>query len=236
MKTLLYIIIFNIGAISFAQDPQLFENDWYLQKIILDGQDIFPPNNSEIENVVLEILENPYYISTWACSVIGTDIILISNEYFEVNDFAIISNGCTLPETVLFENYYFNDFYDWQNPNTFNYVIEIGTNNEKQLILTNDLGNQAIYGDAPLSINTAEEKIFAIHPNPANDKLFISTTDITGNLIIKIFNIAGKLLDKQTLETASQTPLAISQLKSGIYFLNIEDENGNTTIQKFIKQ
>lgn len=235
MKKFLYILLLNISTITFAQDPQLFENDWYLQKIIIDGQDIFPPNNSEIENVVLEILENPYYISTWACSVIGTDIILISNEYFEINDFAIISNGCILPETVLFENYYFNDFYDWQNPNTFNYVIEIGTNNEKQLILTNDLGNQAIYGDAPLNINAVEEKIFAIHPNPVTDKLFLDATNTTDNLKIQIFNIEGKLLSNQKVALQDQKAIDVSQLKSGIYFLNIEDENGNTAVKKFIK-
>ncbi|UCA57711.1 T9SS type A sorting domain-containing protein [Aequorivita iocasae] len=46
----------------------------------------------------------------------------------------------------------------------------------------------------------------------------------------------GKLLSVQNVTLENQTSIDVSNLTSGIYFLNIEDENGNTTTKKFIKQ
>jgi hypothetical protein len=95
----------------------------------------------------------------------------------------------------------------------------------------------AIYSeDCTAGLNDNKVATYSIHPNPAKNELFITAQNTTQNLKIKIFNIEGKLLSTQTLEIANQTSIDVSQLVSGIYFLNIEDENGNTTTKKFIKQ
>ncbi len=90
--------------------------------------------------------------------------------------------------------------------------------------------------DCTLGISSQEDTLFSIYPNPAQNELFITSKNTLGNLSLKIFNIEGKLLSTQTLEVVKQTSIDVSQLKSGIYFLNIEDENGNITIKKFIKE
>ncbi len=90
--------------------------------------------------------------------------------------------------------------------------------------------------DCTAGLNDNKAATYSIHPNPAKSELFITAQNTTENLKIKIFNIEGKLLSNQTLEVANQTSIDVSNLKNGIYFLNIEDENGNTTIKKFIKQ
>ncbi|AFL80477.1 hypothetical protein Aeqsu_0976 [Aequorivita sublithincola DSM 14238] len=236
MKTLLYILIFNLSAISFAQDPQLFENGWYLQKLIINGQDYFPPNNSEIQDVTLGILENPYYIRTLACSSIASEISVIDNESFQVMGFAIIPGDCILPETIDFQQHYFDDFFHLQVPHNFNYLVEPGANNTKILTLTNEDNYQAIYGNQPLATQDFKLNSISIFPNPVNSELFINSKNSVGNLILKIFNIEGKLLSTQNLEFEKQAAVNVSNLSSGIYFLNIEDENGNTTVKKFIKQ
>ncbi|QQX78185.1 T9SS type A sorting domain-containing protein [Aequorivita iocasae] len=51
-----------------------------------------------------------------------------------------------------------------------------------------------------------------------------------------LIHIEGKLLSVQNVTLENQTSIDVSNLTSGIYFLNIEDENGNTTTKKFIKQ
>jgi len=90
--------------------------------------------------------------------------------------------------------------------------------------------------DCTAGLNDNKAATYSIHPNPAKNELFITAQNTAGNLKVKIFNIEGKLLSTQTLEIANQTSIDVSQLVSGIYFLNIEDENGNTTTKKFIKQ
>jgi hypothetical protein len=104
------------------------------------------------------------------------------------------------------------------------------------LVITSSSGDEAIYSNQLLSRNNFEISKFSIHPNPAKSELFITAQNTTENLKIKIFNIEGKLLSAQSITLQDQKAIDVSQLLSGIYFLNIEDENGNTTIKKFIKQ
>ncbi len=95
----------------------------------------------------------------------------------------------------------------------------------------------AIYSeDCTAGLNDNKVATYSIHPNPAKNELFITAQNTAGNLKVKIFNIEGKLLSTHNLEVANQTSIDVSSLTSGIYFLNIEDENGNTTTKKFIKQ
>lgn len=62
-----------------------------------------------------------------------------------------------------------------------------------------------------------------------------SKSEIT-NINIKIFNIEGKILSIQNVAIENQTSVAVSSLMSGIYFLKIEDENGNSAVKKFMKE
>jgi hypothetical protein len=87
-----------------------------------------------------------------------------------------------------------------------------------------------------LGLTALENFNFELHPNPATEKLYINSANTTTNLKIQILNIEGKLLSTQKFESTSQTSIDISQLNGGLYFLTIEDQNGNTTAKKFIKQ
>ncbi|MEM0517751.1 MULTISPECIES: T9SS type A sorting domain-containing protein [Aequorivita] len=90
--------------------------------------------------------------------------------------------------------------------------------------------------DCILGVSENNSSTYSIHPNPAKNELFITAQNTAGNLKVKIFNIEGKLLSTQTLEVANKTSIDVSSLTSGIYFLNIEDENGITIIKKFVKE
>ncbi len=90
--------------------------------------------------------------------------------------------------------------------------------------------------DCILGISSQKDSAFSIHPNPAKTQLFLTSKNTTGKLKLKIFNLEGKLLCTQTVAIQDQTSIAISQLASGIYFLNIEDEKGNTAVKKFLKE
>lgn len=91
--------------------------------------------------------------------------------------------------------------------------------------------------DCSLGIAHLEGFNFSLYPNPVNNELMLnsSKTEI-GNLKIKIYNIEGKLLNSQNLEIEKQASINVSTLSSGIYFLNIENENGNVVVKKFIKE
>ncbi len=90
--------------------------------------------------------------------------------------------------------------------------------------------------DCALGLPETGYGIISLFPNPTKNELFLTSNNTAGSLKLKIFNIEGKLLSNQNIAVEKETSIDVSQLSSGIYFLNIEDENGNTTIKKFIKQ
>ncbi len=235
MKTLLYILLFNISAISFAQDPLLFETNWFLMELTSDGANVFIPNNGEINNVPLDFLE--FGMSTQPCNLLSIEINDLTNSTFITSDWAILEYNCFLPETLNFEEIYFYNFFQIDLiGQTFNYQLELGANDTRMLTITNPEGDVAIYGNAALSIQDNTLSQFTLFPNPAKNELFLNSKSTRGNLNVKIFNIEGKLLSTQTVAHQDQTSIDVSQLLSGLYFLNIEDKDGNTEVKKFLKE
>jgi hypothetical protein len=225
--------MYSISTISYGQDPQLLENTWYLRNVIINGQDNFPPSNVELDYIPAIFTQDGFFTSV--CNEL-LGFIEYENDTFNFpQSLETTLIDCEYQINEDFEVIYFN-FYDSAPGNLFNYTITTDSNDNKTLVIISNIGDQAIYGDHILSSQDFHKTQFFIHPNPVKSQLFLSSTNTTGNLKVKIFNIEGKLLSAQRLEIENQTSIDVSQLVSGIYFLNIEDENGNTTIKKFIKQ
>lgn len=239
MKNIIFLLISSLMYFSsYAQDPQLFENNWYLHKIIINGVDFFPPGtNGEASTINLYINENN--ISSTVCDTRGADITEFDdvNNNFTVGIFVSLADDCIYNENQIFQDLYFDDFFRWiELTNTYQYQIEIGSDDSRTLTLTNSDGNQAIYGDEILGLRSFNNLSFSIFPNPANETLVLNATNKIDNLNIQIFTTEGKLLTTQNLDFNHQVSIDVSNLSSGIYFLNIEDDNGNLTVKKFIKK
>lgn len=232
MKALLYLLLFNISAISFAQDPELFENEWYLYEVLTNDMGtlyevslIDPPITPSFS-----ISEDLIFSGLGACNTFnGIYEFFPPNELNPLN-FIATTNDCGIEQHNDFEDEYFGFI-----SGGYSYIItddSVG----RVLTLGNGIFGYAIFKSYPLSTSDFQKNKFQLYPNPAKEKLFISATKHAGNLKVKIFSTAGKLLSTQKVELENQTSIAISQLATGIYFLNIQDENGNTTIKKFIKE
>ena len=74
---------------------------------------------------------------------------------------------------------------------------------------------------------------FTILPNPANDKIKVSSN--TPFNTIEVINFLGQTVISQTNMDSNETTLNISNLNSGIYFVRIKADNG-ISVQKFVKQ
>jgi hypothetical protein len=72
-----------------------------------------------------------------------------------------------------------------------------------------------------------------VYPNPASDRFSIITSSDAGIASVEIFNAAGeKVLAKAIV---IDNAIDISFLNAGIYFVNVEFENGSTQIEKLVK-
>lgn len=237
MRTIiLFFLTSLIYNTSLAQDPQLFENDWYLSKLNIDGMEYPAPQNDEIDFIQLVIV-GELFTSEICDELFQGDEVTISNTEINISNFIVTGfNDCTIPENVNYTDLYLSQFFNTQLSNRiFSYIIE-SNGTDLALTLTNEEGYKAFYGNTPLSVNGYDVSRFAIFPNPLKDILNIISTELMENINIKIYSTEGKLLKVENFNLENQTSIDVLNLSSGIYFLNIEDERGNTTIKKFVKE
>ncbi len=233
MKTIKILILVLFASLSsFAQDPQLFENDWYLQKITIDDIDYFPPSNNEINNIALSIQENNYFITN-VCDAISGDFITITNDNINILYFIIIDTGeCVLEESLTFQDNYFNTFFNWKaESNSFNYNIEIGDLNNKILTLTNLNGDKAIYNSLLLSNQNFNKPSANLYPNPIKTSFQINTPENIAINHIEIYDALGR----KVLVSENTSTLDVSNLTSGLFFVHIITNQG-TLVKKVIKE
>lgn len=237
MKQLYFLIFLFTVSICSAQDPQLFENPWYLQKLNIDNTDYLPPNGGYPNSHTFT--ENPFKFSSSYCDAINVAVTYDNqNTELSFEDYPLFLLGfCTDQQLQNFNDDYFSILYQnsGEARNPFGYTIT--TNGTINLLeITNPDGDIAYYSNEPLSISEFNVKQISIYPNPVKEKLILKSASKAENLNLKILNIEGKLLITKNLEFEKEISIDVSQLSKGIYFLNIEDKEGNKTIKKFIKE
>src|SRR5690554_430703 len=83
-----------------------------------------------------------------------------------------------------------------------------------------------------LSAPRNESGKLSFYPNPASDKIYLNGIPLDGGSI-QIYSVQGKLL--VSLKTTS-SEIDVSQLSSGIYFIQLISSNGSLDVLKFIKE
>jgi hypothetical protein len=76
---------------------------------------------------------------------------------------------------------------------------------------------------------------FSIYPNPANSTLSIRSESSLGRSVVSITDVLGKVIIENKYNDLYYTSLNIEQLNSGVYFISITTEKGQS-VKKFVKQ
>lgn len=71
-----------------------------------------------------------------------------------------------------------------------------------------------------------------VYPNPAGDKITISTGFSLSNSLFQIYSVSGTIMETGTIN--NQNEIDISSLPTGIYFVNI-NTNKKQIVKKFVK-
>lgn len=125
-----------------------------------------------------------------------------------------------------------------------NYIVDQGDNAYYDIALFGDLdlsGNDRVFNttidlgayeyNSTLSVDdiSLNENTVKLYPNPATDVVNIKTNQTIKN--VRVFNVNGQ----KVLDIANQSQINISNLPTGMYFLNINTNQSNQTI-KILKQ
>lgn len=107
-------------------------------------------------------------------------------------------------------------------------LLQTALNNYTAVIEnTDNVGGGAMLANPNFTTSAA-----VIYPNPFSNTFEIQTEEVISNY--SLYDISGK----QLINTNSKTTLdnAASQLNSGVYFLNLQLENGQKTNYKIVKK
>ena len=78
------------------------------------------------------------------------------------------------------------------------------------------------------------EKNVSIYPSPAINNITIDIENGINITSLKVFNVLGKNVINQIVDKSDKYELNISKLENGLYFVEINTENGIVT-KKFMK-
>lgn len=237
MKYILIALCF-LGIAGQAQDPdpQLFDTTWYLNELIIDDENSTIPSNDEIEHITIVVYEQNLVASVCLSPAIE---IVLDDQFMTIIAFGILAGDvvCQDPDNNTFENlYYFFLFQDGNLPIPIEYEILTDSQGNKELTLTNNNGDQAIYGDVLLGVQNQEEVSFTIATNPVEEvlQLYFSTSLVQATTVI--YDVQGRVVnERKAIDGASNTLLQVQNLRKGIYFIEIT--NGTQRgVKKFIKK
>ena len=84
----------------------------------------------------------------------------------------------------------------------------------------------------PSEVNNFESSLIDVYPNPAVDKVFISSKSLISNL--KIFDLSGKLCYVDNT-ISNQQEVDISKFSKGIYTINVIDQQSSYVRKLFVE-
>lgn len=235
MKRLIFLLLLWLaGYQAYAQDPQLFENPWYLQVVIIDGIEYERPFPTF--DALLYLSPSWFDVAHHYCEEgFGSPIMYLTGEnIFNIDDGGVIVIGiCADPDVLNFMDKHYK-VYLLDNQfakNPFTYILET-VNDHTSLTIINVDGDQAIYGDALLTTSDVSIHDISIYPNPVQELLIIDGVLNIDIEAMKIYDLLGKMIIQ---ENDKINYIDMSNLNKGIYFLKIETNQGVLT-KKIIKQ
>ncbi|SDE86804.1 T9SS type A sorting domain-containing protein [Ulvibacter litoralis] len=237
MKNIIFLLmVFGLYSLQGnAQDPELLNNNWYLQYVVFDdvtyemvgsppgGVPFFSPHLQFEENEVSAILTLNYFFSDVTYD--------IPNTTFTALDPHVTLGSC---ESLCdLENVYLGSFYLGNGQaREFSYDISYNSDDSLNLTIYDAFGNRAVYWSRPylLSVQNNELTRVTISPNPASESIQIVSQNNEINSV-SVYSMEGK---KMFVTDKDLNKLDVSSLDNGIYFLQILHNNGQRWI-KFIK-
>lgn len=252
-KNFLFILITFLAFESNGQDVNVLDRDWHIHELFLDGVYIdIPvlPNDPPIDCILglhIELFDDIYFMDLGVCSMLGAYIENFDQTSFMVNDFGGLTGqgpcfegstllGCTpIPtngELADFEIIHHDFYEDYES--SFTYVIEPpGTVDYETLHIHKPNGDYAVYGEVPPPLSVASNILntFSVYPNPVSDVLYLEGT-IQYRKAVTIYTLAGQKI--KTIMAGDKVD--VSEMKTGLYFIEIASESGVKQIQKFIKK
>jgi|GEM_PF-1189401 len=244
MKKLLITTTLLLSGLCLKAQQELFDNDWYLTKVVIDGEE-FPTPPSDFHSITGEEIHISYftefnetYFYTNGCNEISGDIQNLDENSFDVLGVGTTLMDCMFPLYNAHDGRIYSFFggglgenFPWEG---FQYEINSNSDGSKTMQIMNPDGNIAFYNNQILSTS----EISGLNENNFQlafymDELFIKNPQSIAKSI-SIYNLTGKLV--LTSKVSPLQKINTPGLPNGIYIVKILDRNGTVYTKKIRKE
>ena len=234
MKSFIIFITLFGFIFSHAQDPQLFNHSWRMEKIVTSTGNFTESDDSGYINYLNfdDFNDNISFIFGFYGHVSGYGLIFNDQNFtFTVSQLSVTFGEASGGEAFFRDNFAYLDFNAGTINNPFHYDFRF-ENGFIFLDITNNVGSVATFYDNFLSQDEFLKQNLAIYPNPVTDKLFIESPNMSLEQV-NIYDLSGKMVFEQ--KDISIDNLDISLLRSGVYILKIKTPVG-VVQRKLVKE
>ena len=130
--------------------------------------------------------------------------------------------------------------YEWVESGVFDvaeivashsfYIAFIYTSND-EAAASWEIDYVRVIGQDMVGVNENEATMVSLYPNPANEQVsFVLDSDAQ----VSVFDMTGRKVSMVNV-AAGNAQLNVSELESGVYFVNFRYANGSTAVSKFVK-
>jgi hypothetical protein len=97
-----------------------------------------------------------------------------------------------------------------------------------------DIGAYEYQAELSISDNPMQAKAVYAYPNPTKNMLTL--INVTDEESIGVYDVLGRKQTIQQQRNPNRLKLNVSNLKRGLYFINVSNSNGDTKAIRFIKK
>ena len=130
--------------------------------------------------------------------------------------------------------------YEWVESGVFDvadivashsfYIAFIYTSND-EAAASWEIDYVRVIGQDMVGVNENEATMVSLYPNPANEQVsFVLDSDAQ----VSVFDMTGRKVSMVNV-AAGNAQLNVSELESGVYFVNFRYANGSSAVSKFVK-
>ena len=235
---------------SIDTDGYIFENyldHWHLTGLSEKGTSYSVPYSIAKETEITFQTDGSF--NSIVCGEVNSTVVFNGDEFFGdfhilCDDFSLTSGECDNQEMSDIEQAYNTILQNFANSNAVTFeryhadFVEICEIVEVIYIYDSITNSSIELVDCIgyLSTENFNELSFSIYPNPVQDKLILKSPRFeSSKLTLAIYTVQGKEVASKNIQIENETSIDVSSLSSGMYFINVEDDKGASTTQKFIK-
>lgn len=126
--------------------------------------------------------------------------------------------------------------HTYQVDGTYLISIEVTSKNLDRVCQVDEVHFTVLFDCIASSTIDPNQSYLMIFPNPATEKLTINLGQNNNGYLVKIFDVNGaSVLSTNFDKSILNHNLDVSQLKSGLYIINLDDSQGSNLLAKFVK-